>query len=82
MSLPTVSANIGATVLRGHDAGRQPAAESDLPESIEPAHAEFVVGFPCTRFGCRGTLRRDDDRVQSAVVCSLCEHVYYHVAEE
>lgn len=61
-------------------AGSAPA-ECELPEPIDPAHAEFVVGFPCTRFGCRGSLRRERHRAAPAVTCAVCEQVYYVITE-
>ncbi len=54
-----------------------PSDGGERPEAIAPSHAEFVVGFPCTRFGCRGSLRRDRHLAEPVIICSVCEQVYY-----
>lgn len=40
------------------------------------AHLEFITGFPCTGYGCPGTLVRNEDANVPAVHCTTCEDVY------
>lgn len=40
---------------------------------------EFITGFPCTHFHCKGTLTEGVQMGKLAVVCSACEYVYYHL---
>lgn len=68
-------------MLRQESPAVRAGADGELPERIAADHAAFVVGFPCTQFGCRGLLRRDGHRSRSAITCSVCEDVYYLVGE-
>lgn len=57
------------------------AGGSEPPDAIDRSHVPFVVGFPCTRFRCRGSLCEARHAGCPVVACSVCEHVYYRITE-
>lgn len=70
--------NIGAGVeyavsSKTHDA----RSDANLREVADERHLDFIVGFPCTRFACRGTLSKTAHQDRPAVACAGCGHVYY-----
>lgn len=56
------------------------------PEEIETVdderHFTFLTGFPCTNATCSGRLTRGRFDRRPAVVCGVCEEVYYVLADE
>jgi hypothetical protein len=47
------------------------------PKKADADQVEFLVGFPCHRFNCRGRLSEGSYDEATAVVCSGCGFVYY-----
>jgi hypothetical protein len=63
-----------------------------MPEQVRKAehgrqvdderHLDFIAGFPCTQFACTGDLAKRRHAGRPAVVCQVCEHVHYVLAED
>jgi len=53
----------------------------DVKAVDDERHFEFITGFPCTSTTCSGRLSRGHFDGRSAVVCGVCEEVYYVVAD-
>jgi len=45
----------------------------------DEGHFEFLTGFPCTNATCGGRLTRGRHAGRAAVVCGVCEEVYFAV---
>ena len=61
------------------ETGVQGSAHKRVPVINDAEVAEFITGFPCTRFQCRGELTAKGLSGERAITCSRCDHVYYRL---
>lgn len=48
-----------------------------VPAGDDEELLDFMAGFPCTHVRCPGTLTEGDHPGGPAIICSVCERVYY-----
>lgn len=53
----------------------------NVKEVEDESHLDFIAGFPCTNYRCQGRLSKDGYGGHTAIRCSICEHVYYVLAD-
>lgn len=61
------------------ETGVQGSAHKRVPVINSAKVAEFIKGFPCTRFHCRGELTTGGLSDERVISCLRCAHVYYRL---
>lgn len=69
-------------MLSRESSSRSPAGIENIPEIEDEANFKFITGFPCNHYRCHGTLVEGGYAGRTAVVCSVCEDVYYLLADD
>lgn len=57
------------------------AGIENIPKIEDESNLDFITGFPCNHYRCHGTLTEGGYAGQTAIVCSVCEDVYYLLAD-